>query len=139
MARYMGAGGYSQGSPGPGCLPKWVSKDVPKWVSKDVPKWVSKDVPKWVSKDIPKCVSKDVPKWVSKDVPKWVSKDVLPCMSELCLVQATLSVRTVNSEMVLSLEAAMKYNHTKFEQENQQWRLGTGVTSGKPQFGKNNG
>ena len=28
------------------------------------------------------------------------------------------------------------YNHTKFEQETQRWRLGTGFTSGGPQFQK---
>ena len=30
----------------------------------------------------------------------------------------------------------VKYNHTKFEQENQRWRPGTGFTSGRPQFQK---
>ena len=30
----------------------------------------------------------------------------------------------------------VKYNHTKFEQETQQWRPGTGFASGRPQFQK---
>ena len=30
----------------------------------------------------------------------------------------------------------VKYNHTKFEQETQQWRPGTGFASGGPQFQK---
>ena len=30
----------------------------------------------------------------------------------------------------------VKYNHTKFEQETQRWRPGTGFTSGRPQFQK---
>ena len=30
----------------------------------------------------------------------------------------------------------VKYNHTKFEQETQRWRPGTGFASGRPQFQK---
>ena len=30
----------------------------------------------------------------------------------------------------------VKYNHTKFEQETQRWRPGTGLASGGPQFQK---
>ena len=30
----------------------------------------------------------------------------------------------------------VKYNHTKFEQETQRWRPGTGFASGTPQFQK---
>ena len=30
----------------------------------------------------------------------------------------------------------VKYNHTKFEQETQRWRPGTGFASGGPQFQK---
>ena len=30
----------------------------------------------------------------------------------------------------------VKYNHTKFEQETQRWRPGTGFASGEPQFQK---
>ena len=30
----------------------------------------------------------------------------------------------------------VKYNHTKFEQETQRWRVGTGFASGGPQFQK---
>ena len=30
----------------------------------------------------------------------------------------------------------VKYNHTKFEQETQRWRPGTGFASGAPQFQK---
>ena len=30
----------------------------------------------------------------------------------------------------------VKYNHTKFEQETERWRPGTGFASGGPQFQK---
>ena len=49
-----------------------------------------------------------------------------------------------NSVMVLQIRVkfwwmipmGVKYNHTKFEQETQQWRPGTGFASGGPQFQK---
>ena len=49
-----------------------------------------------------------------------------------------------NSVVVLQIQVkfwwmihmGVKYNHTKFEQETQRWRLGTGFASGGPQFQK---
>ena len=47
-----------------------------------------------------------------------------------------------NSVVVLQIQVkfwwmipmGVKYNHTKFEQESQRWRPGTGFASGGPQF-----
>ena len=49
-----------------------------------------------------------------------------------------------NSVVVLQIQVkfwwmipmGVKYNHTKFEQETQRWRPGTGFASGGPQFQK---
>ena len=49
-----------------------------------------------------------------------------------------------NSVVVLQIQVkfwwmipmGVKYNHTKFEQETQRWRPGTGFASGRPQFQK---
>ena len=37
---------------------------------------------------------------------------------------------------MIAMGVGVKYNHTKFEQETQRWRPGTGLATGGPQFQK---
>ena len=50
--------------------------------------------------------------------------------------QNSVVVLQIRVEFWWMIPMGVKYNHTKFEQETQQWRPGTGFASGGPQFQK---
>ena len=50
--------------------------------------------------------------------------------------QISVVVLQIRVKFWWMIPMGVKYNHTKFEQETQRWRLGTGFASGGPQFQK---
>ena len=50
--------------------------------------------------------------------------------------QNSVVVLPIRVKFSWMIPMGVKYNHTKFEQETQRWRPGTGFASGGPQFQK---
>ena len=50
--------------------------------------------------------------------------------------QNSVVVLRIRMKFWWMIPMGVKYNHTKFEQETQRWRPGTGFASGGPQFQK---
>ena len=50
--------------------------------------------------------------------------------------QTSVVVLQIRLKFSWMIFRGVKYNHTKFEQETQRWRPGTGFASGGPQFQK---
>ena len=50
--------------------------------------------------------------------------------------QISVVVRQIRVKIWWMIPMGVKYNHTKFEQETERWRPGTGFASGGPQFQK---
>ena len=50
--------------------------------------------------------------------------------------QTSAVVHWIWLKLWCTIPMGVKYNHTKFEQENLHWRPGTGFASGGPQFQK---
>ena len=50
--------------------------------------------------------------------------------------QISVVVLHIRVKFWCMIPMGVKYNHTKFEQETQRWRPGTGFASGRPQFQK---
>ena len=50
--------------------------------------------------------------------------------------QTSVVVLQIRVKFWCMIPMGVKYNHTKFEQETQRWRPGTGSASGGPQFQK---
>ena len=50
--------------------------------------------------------------------------------------QSSVVVLQIQVKFWWMIPMCVKYNHTKFEQENQRWRPGSGFASGRPQFPK---
>ena len=48
--------------------------------------------------------------------------------------QISVVVLQIQVKFWWMIPMGVKYNHTKFEQDTQRWRPGTGFASGRPQF-----
>ena len=57
-------------------------------------------------------------------------------MREMAKTQNSVVVLQIRVKFWWMIPMGVKYNHTKFEQETQRWRPGTGFASGGPQFQK---
>ena len=56
------------------------------------------------------------------------------CMHEMGKNQNSIMVLRIQPQFWWMIPMGVKDNHTKHEQETQQWQLGTDATSGMPRF-----